>query len=138
MSIRNKVQLVGHLGQNPEIRTFGESGKLARFSVATNESYKNKQGDWVENTMWHNLVGWRHVADRIEQQLSKGAHVLVEGKLVNRDYLDKDNVKKYITEVEVNSFVVLDKKNSSHNSTSMESSRKENYKASVEDDDLPF
>ena len=59
MSIRNKVQLVGHVGQTPEIKTFGDSGKLARFSIATNENYKDCNGQWQNNTTWHNLVAWR-------------------------------------------------------------------------------
>ena len=109
MSITNKVQLVGYVGQNPEIKEFGESGKLAKLSIAINENYKNKNGEWVDNTTWHNLIGWGLIADRIEKQIQKGSHVLIEGKLVNREYTDKENVKRYITEVEILSFLVLDK-----------------------------
>lgn len=138
MSIRNKVQLVGHVGQNPEIKTFGDSGKLARLSVATNESYKNKNGEWIENTSWHSLIAWRNTANRIEKQIQKGSHVLIDGKLVNRTYTDKDNVKRYITEVEIQNFVVLDKNPKQENSIASASTTKDFYKASVEDDDLPF
>lgn len=110
MSIQNKVLLVGHVGQQPESTTFGESGKLVKFSLATNESYKNKNGEWIENTTWHNLKAWRNIADRIEKQVKKGTHLLIEGKLVNSDYVDKNDVKRLVTEVEVLSFMVLDRK----------------------------
>lgn len=140
MSITNKVQLVGHVGQNPEIRTFGENGKVASFSLATNENYKNKKGEWVENTTWHNLVGWRFVAERIEKNVQKGSHLLIEGKIQNRDYMDKDNVKRYISEIVIESFMILDKKSSNGNgqAAAMVNNTKDFYKASVEDDDLPF
>ena len=140
MSIKNKVQLVGHLGQNPEIKEFGDSGKLAKFSLATSENYKNKEGKWVEQTTWHNLIGWRFVAERIEKYLRKGAYVLIEGKLVNSDYTDKDNVKRYITEVEVQSFLILDKKSvDSTGSYQSNGATTENLiKASEDDEVLPF
>lgn len=139
MSIRNKVQLVGNVGQTPEIKTFGDSGKLAKFSVATNESYKSKSGEWIENTTWHNLIAWRYVAERVERQVQKGSHVMIEGKLVNRQYTDNNNVKRYITEIEVVTFMLLDKKSKSNsNEAVMENNTKDFYKASVQDDDLPF
>ena len=140
MSIRNKVQLVGHVGQTPDIKNFGDSGKLARFSLATNEGYRNKNGEWIENTIWHNLVGWKFVAERIEKQVQKGTYVMIEGKLVSRDYTDKDNVKRYITEVEVKSFMVLDKKSTNGNNQTVQqvNNTRDFYKASVEDDGLPF
>lgn len=115
MSITNKVQLVGHVGQNPEIKTFGESGKLAKFSLATHESFKSKSGEWVENTTWHNLIAWRNLADRIEKQVQKGSFLLIEGKLVNSDYTDKDGVKRYKTEIEIVSFMLLDKPKQAEN-----------------------
>ncbi|MDG4950952.1 single-stranded DNA-binding protein [Weeksellaceae bacterium KMM 9724] len=140
MSIKNKVQLVGHVGQNPEIKEFGDSGKLARFSLATNEGYRNKEGQWVEQTSWHNLIGWRFVAERIEKYVQKGAYVMIEGKLVNRDYTDKDNVKRYITEVEVENFLILDKKSAdSAGSYQSNGTSSENViKASEEDENFPF
>lgn len=114
MSITNKVQLVGHVGQDPEIKTFGESGKIAKFSLATNESFKDKSGEWVKNTTWHNLIAWRNLAERIERQVRKGSYLLVEGKLVNSEYTDKDDIKRYKTEIEVESFMTLDKPKSSN------------------------
>lgn len=140
MSIRNKVQLVGHVGQTPEIKSFGDSGKLARFSLATNENYKNKNGEWIESTTWHNLIGWRQIAERIEKYVEKGSFLMIEGKLVSRDYVDKDNVKRYITEVEVRSFMLLDKKsaNAQDQTQSQAHSPKDFYQASEADSDLPF
>ena len=141
MSIRNKVQLVGHVGQTPEIKTFGDSGKLARFSIATNENYKDQNGQWQTNTTWHNLIAWRNVAERIEQFVQKGSHLMIEGKIVNRDYTDKDNVKRYVTEIDVRNFLILDKKNDqapNTNAQQKQSNTADFYKASVEDDDLPF
>ena len=139
MSIRNKVQLVGHTGQNPEIKSFGESGKLAKFSVATTESYKDSNGEWKETTTWHNITAWGSLADRAERQIHKGSSVLIEGKLVNRDYTGSDNVKRYITEIQAESFLVLDKKNGNPDTEKvMETSTKDFYKTSSEDEDLPF
>lgn len=140
MSIRNKVQLVGYAGQDPEIKTFGESGKLAKFSVATTESYKDNNGEWKETTTWHNVTAWRSLAERAERQIRKGSYLLIEGKLVNRDYMGADNVKRYITEVQAESFLVLDKKNNGNSDADkvMENNTKDFYTASSEDEDLPF
>ena len=139
MSIKNKVQLVGHVGQNPEIRTFGDSGKLATFSVATNENYQKNNGEWVENTTWHRLKAWRNQAERVERMLQKGSYVMIEGKLSNSEYTDQDNIKRYITEIEVIRFMPLDKKSSNeHNGSATMTEAEANYKASAEDDDLPF
>lgn len=138
MSIRNKVQLVGHVGQNPEIKTFGDSGKLARLSVATNESYKNKNGEWIENTSWHSLIAWRNIANRIEKQIQKGAYILIDGKLVNRSYTDNENVKRYITEVEIQNFMILDKKTKQGNEMASKGNASDFYKPSADDSDLPF
>ncbi|PIE50568.1 MAG: single-stranded DNA-binding protein [Flavobacteriales bacterium] len=132
MSIKNKVQLVGHVGQAPELKTFGDSGKLAKFSLATNESYKDKNGQWVENTVWHKLVAWNNVADLIEKHIEKGTYVLIEGKLTHRTYTDKENIKRYITEVEVLKFIKLDKKSGSIPVTETTQDTTSN------DDDLPF
>lgn len=139
MSIKNKVQLVGHVGQDPEIRTFGDSGKLAKFSVATNESYQNRNGEWQETTTWHNLIAWRIQADKVEKYIKKGAYVLIEGKLVNRDYTGQDNIKRYITEIDVQRFMLLDKKTADNGEFQPVTNGTELLaKASAEDDDLPF
>jgi single-strand DNA-binding protein len=106
-ALKNKVQLIGNLGNNPEIKTLDGGKKLARFSVATNEVYRNTKGEKVTETQWHNLVAWGKVAEIAEKYLSKGSEVAIEGKLMNRTYNDKDGVKKYITEVQVNELLML-------------------------------
>jgi single-strand DNA-binding protein len=106
-ALKNKVQLIGNLGNAPEVKTTESGKKLARFSVATNESYRNANGEKVTETTWHNLVAWGKVAEIAEKYLTKGKEVAVEGKLINRSYTDKDGNKKYITEVEVNEILMF-------------------------------
>ena len=106
-ALKNKVQLIGNLGNNPEIRTIENGKKMARFSVATNETYRSAKGEKVTETQWHNLVAWGKVAEIAEQFLSKGCEVAIEGKLVSRNYTDKDGVKRYVTEVQVNEVLML-------------------------------
>ena len=109
-ALKNKVQLIGHLGNKPDVRTTEKGKKLARFSVATNESYKNANGDKVTETQWHNLVAWGKTADIAEKYLTKGSEVAVDGKLVSRSYTDKGGNKKYITEVQINEILMLGSK----------------------------
>ena len=109
-ALKNKVQLIGNLGNAPEVRTLDGGKKMARFSVATNESYRNAKGEKITETQWHNLVAWGKVAEIVEKYLSKGKEVMIEGKLVNRSYNDKDGNKKYITEVQVNEILMLGEK----------------------------
>jgi single-strand DNA-binding protein len=111
-ALKNKVQLIGNLGNNPEIRTTEGGKKIARFSVATNEVYRNAKGEKITETQWHNLIAWGKVADIAEQFLSKGSEVAIEGKLINRNYTDKDGNKKYVTEVQVNEVLMLGDKKS--------------------------
>ena len=106
-NLRNKVQLIGNLGMNPEIITLDSGKKLAKFSLATNESYKNTKGEKVNDTQWHNLIAWGKTADIIDKYLKKGNEVAVEGKLTNRSYDDKDGNKRYITEIVVNELLML-------------------------------
>lgn len=106
-NLKNKVQLIGNLGMNPEIKILESGKKLAKFSIATNESYKNAKGEKVEDTQWHNLIAWGKTADIIEQYLQKGNEVAIEGKLSNRSYDDKDGNKRYITEIVVNELLML-------------------------------
>lgn len=110
-ALRNKVQLIGNLGMNPEVKTLNGGKKLAKMSIATNESYKNSKGERVTETQWHNLIAWGKTADIIEKFLKKGSEVAVEGKLVNRNYTDKEGVKRYITEIEVNEVLMLGARN---------------------------
>lgn len=109
-ALKNKVQLIGNLGNAPEVKTTENGKKLARFSVATNESYRNASGDKVTETTWHNLVAWGKVAEIAEKYLNKGSEIAIEGKLINRSYTDKDGNKKYITEVQVNELLMLGSK----------------------------
>jgi single-strand DNA-binding protein len=110
-ALKNKVQLIGNLGNNPEIRTLDGGKKMARFSVATNETYRSAKGEKVTETQWHNLIAWGKVAEIAEQFLSKGSEVAIDGKLVNRNYTDKDGIKRYVTEIQVNEVLLLgDKK----------------------------
>ncbi|HEY1112182.1 MAG TPA: single-stranded DNA-binding protein [Chitinophagaceae bacterium] len=106
----NKVQLVGRLGNNPDIRTFDNGKKVATFSVATTESYIDSKGTNVVNTQWHRLVAWGRAAAIAEKQLTKGCEVSVEGKLAYRNYLDKEGVKKYVTEIVVAELLLLNNK----------------------------
>ncbi len=109
-TLKNKIQLIGHLGNAPEIKNTESGKKLARFSIATNESYRNSVGEKVTETTWHILVAWGKIADIVEKYLNKGSEVAVEGKLINRSYTDKDGTKKYITEVQVNELLMLGSK----------------------------
>jgi single-strand DNA-binding protein len=106
-ALKNKVQLIGHLGKQPDVRTTETGKKLARFSVATNEVYRSAKGDKVTETQWHNLVAWGKVAEIAEKFLNKGSEIAIEGKLINRSYTDKEGNKKYITEVQVNEVLLL-------------------------------
>ena len=108
-ALRNKVQLIGNLGQDPEIVNLDNGGKLAKFSVATNEIYKNSKGEKVTDTQWHNVVAWGKTAEIVENYLAKGNEVAVEGKLVHRSYENKEGEKRYITEIKCNELVMLGK-----------------------------
>jgi single-strand DNA-binding protein len=109
-NLRNSVRLIGFLGNAPEVKEFSKTKKVARMSIATNESYKNEKGEKVEETQWHNLVLWDKQADIAAKYLTKGSEVAVEGKLVSRNYTDKEGVKRYLTEIVVAEFVMLGKK----------------------------
>lgn len=105
-SMRNSVQLIGHLGKDPEVKVFGDK-KKASFSIATSDSYKNAKGEKVEDTQWHNVVIWGKLAGVAEKYLKKGQEVAVEGKLVHRDYETDKGEKRSITEITVNDLVML-------------------------------
>ena len=108
-TLRNKVQLIGNLGNGPEIIKL-ESGKiLAKFAIATNESYKNAKGERVTDTQWHNIVAWGKTAEIVEKYVGKGKEVAVEGKLTSRSYETKEGEKRYITEVVCNELLMLGK-----------------------------
>lgn len=103
--LKNQVNLIGRVGANAELQQF-ENSQKTRLSLATSENYKDKNGEWVENTQWHNVVAWGKVAEKLAA-IEKGTELLVQGKLVNRSYENKDGEKRYTTEVEVVEFLVL-------------------------------
>ena len=106
-TLRNRVNLIGHLGQNPEIKKFDNNKQKASFSVATTEFYKDAKGNKASSTQWHNLVAWDHMAEIAEKHLSKGSEVSIEGKLTSRSYEDKEGKTRYITEVVVNEILLI-------------------------------
>jgi|DewCreStandDraft_4_1066084.scaffolds.fasta_scaffold27049_4 single-strand DNA-binding protein len=136
----NKVILIGNLGKDPEITNIGNDVKKASFSLATTETYKNKDGIRTDQTEWHNIVLWRGLADIAEQYLRKGSRIYLEGSIRYRSYDDKDGNKRYITEIVGDSFLMLDSKASEGNKVADNFSKPE-PKAPIEsvpDDDLPF
>ena len=106
-ALKNKVQLIGNLGKAPEVRNTESGQKMARFSMATNETYTDRTGRKEKQTTWHNVVAWGKVAEIAEKFLTKGKEVAIEGKLVNRSYTDKDGIKRYVTEVQVNELLLI-------------------------------
>ena len=107
MNIRNQVQLIGHVGNTPELKEVGTDKTLARFSIATNESYKNAQGEWVKNTEWHQVVAWNGSAKRVEKALQKGIELVLQGKLTTRSWEDAEGNTRYTTEVILNDFTLV-------------------------------
>lgn len=143
----NKVILIGNLGRDPEVRYLEGGIAVARFSVATNESYKDKSGNWQTQTEWHNVVVWRNLAERAEKQLKKGSQIYLEGKLTHRKYQDKDGNDRYVTEVVADTIRILDRKDkpagqddSEHRVDNMQDPNVSNSAAGEQqaDDDLPF
>ena len=108
-TLRNKVQLIGNLGQAPEIISFENGKKLAKISLATNESYK-VDGKKVEAVQWHNAIAWNAQADLIEKYVEKGQEIAIEGKLVTRSYETKEGEKRTKTEVQISDILLLGKK----------------------------
>lgn len=106
-TLRNKVQLIGHVGGTPEMTTLESGKQLVRFSIATNETYKNAQGEKQTNTDWHNLVAWGKTAEIIEKYVTKGKEIAIEGKLTSRSYDDKDGIKRYVTEIVISEVLML-------------------------------
>jgi single-strand DNA-binding protein len=140
----NKVMLIGNLGKDPEVRHLENGTAVANFSIATSESYKDKNsGEVISNTDWHNVVVWRGLADVAEKYLKKGDKVYLEGKLRSRSYQDPQGVTKYITEVVVDDMVMLGGKPSSDSTNPSPQANSPATKApdlplDEEDDDLPF
>ncbi|MEI9958292.1 MAG: single-stranded DNA-binding protein [Ferruginibacter sp.] len=106
-ALKNKVQLIGNLGNAPEVKNTESGKKLARFSIATNETYRGRTGEKITETTWHNVVAWGKVADIAEKYLTKGKEIALEGKLINRSYVDKDGIKRHVTEIQVNELLMI-------------------------------
>ncbi len=142
----NKVMLIGNLGKDPEVRHLENGTAVANFSIATSESYKDRNsGEIITNTDWHNVVLWRGLADVSEKYLKKGDKVYLEGKLRSRPYQDQQGVTKYITEVVVDDMVMLGNRNSGEQNSGGQSQQQPSptpkapdMKLNEEDDDLPF
>ena len=138
----NRVILIGNLGKDPEVMTFDNGVKKASFSLATTESYKNKEGNRVDQTEWHNVVMWRGLAEVAEKYLRKGNSVFIEGKIRTRQY-EQDGVKKYITEIYTDNMTMLGKRDSSDQNNQQPqntSQQPQTDEPEIEapDDDLPF
>lgn len=109
----NKVTLIGHLGRDPEVRHLESGAAVAKLNVATNESYKDKDGNWQDRTEWHTVVAWRTLAERAENSLKKGSLVYVEGKLSTRKWQDSEGKDRWTTEVVANYFRSMDRRENS-------------------------
>ncbi len=106
-ALKNKVQLIGNLGNAPDVRTTENGKKWAKLSLATNETYRNAAGEKITDTQWHTLVAWGKTAEIAEKYLAKGSEIVVEGKLVNRNFTDKEGNKRYVSEVHINELLLL-------------------------------
>ena len=154
----NKVNLIGNLGGDPEIKNLDNGSKVARFSLATNENYQDKSGEWQTKTEWHNVVAWRNLADRVESQLKKGMLVYVDAKISYRKWQDSEGKDRYSTDIVANTFRLLEKREGSAGPSSRFPSAENEPTSSftagkeakpletntniqntpMEDDDLPF
>jgi single-strand DNA-binding protein len=106
-SLRNRVTLIGNLGQDPQIKTLDDGRKVAHFTLATNDGFKNADGQKIEEATWHNIVAWNGIAETASKFLKKGREVALEGRIVYRTYEDKKGVVKNITEIVLNDFLFL-------------------------------
>ncbi len=124
----NKVMLIGNLGKDPEVKYLENNVALAKFPLATSESYKDKSGKQVSQTEWHNIVLWRGLAEVAEKYLQKGQRIYVEGRIKTRSWEDDNNNKKYITEILGDNILILDRKNDGE----------EGFPPEANEEDLPF
>lgn len=133
----NKVQLIGNLGKDPELKYTPSGVAVATFSIATSESWKDQEGNQQEKTEWHNIVAWRKLAEIVGEYLKKGKKVYIEGKIQTRSY-DKDGVKRYITEIVADQLIMLDGGGGGKGSSSTTSEPVSAPSEGPKDDDLPF
>lgn len=133
-NLKNSVQLIGHLGADPEIKTLDKGTTLAHIRVATSERFKNAKGEWQDDTQWHYCTLWEGLATKAQEYLKKGSYVMIQGRLIYRNYDDAQGVKKYVTEIRVNNFLILDKKPTSESTSTTTATAH----SSTDNDDLPF
>lgn len=140
----NKVLLIGNLGKDPEFRTTESGTNRASFTLATNEVYKDKSGNWQKSTEWHDVVMWRGLAERAKS-LKKGMLVYVEGKLTHRKWQDRDGKDHYATDVTVDNLKILEKREGHHPSSGAQTNDNKDgtnpssdFSANIDNDDLPF
>lgn len=145
----NKAILVGNVGKDPEVRHLEGGISVARFTLATSDSYKNKSGEQVKNTEWHNIVAWRQLAELAEKYIRKGSQIYVEGKITNRQYDDKEGNKRFINEIVADNIRLLGRKEDSSFTPAASNQGRpiseplpvnppEEHDQSMEGDDLPF
>ena len=135
----NKVLLIGHLGKDPELRYTPNGTAVCNFSLATSDSYKGDDGNWVDKTEWHNIVAWRKLAETCSNYLKKGSKVYLEGKLTTESYEKDGGDKRYITKIVINTMIMLDSKGGSGGSQAGDDSSSESAPVTDDnEDDLPF
>ena len=139
----NRVTLLGNLGRDPELRKLDNGVSVATFSIATNENYKDKAGNWQTNTEWHNIVCWRNLADIVEARYKKGHLAYIEGKLTHRKYQDKDGIDRYMTEIVASTCRLLEKRDATQREgaptpTTQGSTSTNVGPTAVDGSDLPF
>jgi single-strand DNA-binding protein len=133
----NRVILIGNLGKDPDVITFDNGVKKASFPLATTESYKNKEGNRVDQTEWHNVVLWRGLAEVAEKYLHKGNQIYVEGKIRTRSY-EQDGIKKYITEIFADNMTMLGgRKDSSEIQPEIQNQESRQAQVNEPDTDMP-
>jgi single-strand DNA-binding protein len=146
MRLRNQILLIGRLGQDPEHRTLESGAEVVRFSLATSESYKNKQGEKVEETQWHTCVAWRQLAGIINNLAKKGMQVAVRGKMTYRKW-EKDGIQRTSAEVVVDEFLILDSREAAQTSepsatptakVTEDTAKAPSKDSDTPDDELPF
>ena len=109
-NLRNQVQLMGHLGTEPELKEFESGTQKVNFTMATNESYKNKEGEFVNETQWHKISAWNGTAKYAQKYLSKGMEIMLQGKITYNSYEDKNGIKRYVTEIVADQIMMISKK----------------------------
>lgn len=129
--LRNRIQLIGHLGADPMVKTSNGGIKVSTLRLATKDLFKNKAGEWVDETQWHTLVVWGNLNTVVERYCQKGSELLIDGKLTYREYEDSNGDKKTITEIKVESILVMSK-------SKLDKGTKEILKEEVTEEDRPF